>query len=417
MRIVVTSQHRFARTPDQTVWTDAKYGYSFWRRYLDVFAEVRVLARVRAISQPPERWQPVSGDGVTVAELPFVRGAWGWMRNLARLRQIARTAVGPGDAVMLRVPGETACCLDEWLIGQRRPYGIEVVGDPRELFAPGAVRSVFRPFLRAFYPRRVRRECAHAACAAYVTRETLQRHYPPPPGRFTTHYSSIELGEDAFVSATRDPAAARARRAGGATLLFIGTFEQLYKGPDIALQALALCHRRGLAAHLRLCGDGRHRGEMEQLARQLGLAESTTFLGQVPSATVRAELDAADLFISPSRQEGLPRAVIEALARGVPTIASAVGGTAELLPADELIAALDVDARSRGAAATHRAAHELAEKISTLLADDQRLAEMSARNLQTAGEYRESLLRRRRREMYQALRAATERWLAAGAEI
>lgn len=401
MRIVVTSQHRYQRTPDGVVWTEGKYGYSFWRRYLDAFDAVRVVARAREVATVPAEWKPVSGAGVEVWALPFVRGAWGWARNLLALRKAARAAIEPTDAVMLRAPGEVACCVDTWLWSQKRPYGVEVVGDPRELFAPGAVKSVFRPILRAIYPGRVRKECAQSACAAYVTRETLQRSYPPPAGGFSTHYSSIELGDDAFVATSRSAAEIAARtESSGVTLLFVGTFAQMYKGPDVAVAAAAECVRAGLPVRLRMCGDGKHRGEIEQQAKQAGIAERVTFLGQVPPATVRSELDQASIFISPSRQEGLPRAVIEAMARATPTIASTVGGTAELLPDDQLV--------TLGPA--HEMGRALAAKIGVFARDAARMAQMSARNLQVSREYQETVLRERRKAMYAALRTATEKW-------
>ncbi|QOJ14231.1 MAG: glycosyltransferase family 4 protein [Planctomycetia bacterium] len=400
MRIVVTSQHRYARTPDGRVWTDAKYAYSFWRRYLDVFDRVRVVARVRPIDAAPADWQPVTGEGVEVAPLPFVRGAWGWVRNLRAMRSAARSAIEPRDAVMLRAPGEVACCVDTWLWKQRRPYGVEVVGDPRELFAPGAVRSPFRPLLRALYPRRVRLECARATCAAYVTRETLQRSYPPPKAGLSTHYSSIELRDEAFVERPRTGVEPISESRPG-RLLFVGSFGQMYKGPDVAIGALRRCRDAGVPVRLRMCGDGQHRPEMEAFADRLGVRDSVEFLGQVDSARVRQELDAADVFISPARQEGLPRAVIEAFARAAPTVASNVGGTAELVDEPERIEL----------GSTEAMATALARRVIELLRDPPRRERLSARNLAVAAAYHERELSQRRRRMYEYLRSETEGWV------
>ena len=62
------------------------------------------------------------------------------------------------------------------------------------------------------------------------------------------------------------------------------------------------------------------------------LRDRVRFRGQLTTPVdVRAELDRADLFVLPSRQEGLPRAMIEAMARALPCIGSSVGGIPELL--------------------------------------------------------------------------------------
>lgn len=391
MIICVTSQHRYSRSPDGAIWTDGKYDYSFWVRYLDAFEGVRVIARVRDASIPPGDAKRVDGRGVQVAAVPFVRGPIGYLVNAAKLRAAVRNAVGAEDAVMLRVPGELALCLDSWLWRHGRVYGVEVVGDPHELYAPGSVRSIFRPLLRAFYPRRMRLECARATTAAYVTESTLQRRYPPSHAVFHTHYSSIELDDAAFAATPRRfETAPRPAR-----IVFVGTLSQLYKAPDVLLDAFARCTRRGLDATLTLIGDGRHRGELEQLAQRLNVAGRVRFAGQLAGfAAVRSELDQADLFVLASHQEGLPRATIEAMARGLPCIGSTVGGTPELLPAEDMVVPGDAAA--------------LADVIERTLSDPARLSRMAERNLQKAREYHQSALRVRRAAHYAALREATK---------
>jgi glycosyltransferase involved in cell wall biosynthesis len=182
------------------------------------------------------------------------------------------------------------------------------------------------------------------------------------------------------------------------TLIAVGSLEQLYKGPDLALQALAELARRGREVRLRWIGGGHHQAELETLASELGVRERVEFLGQIPRDRVLAELDRADLFIMPSRQEGLPRALVEAMARALPCIASAVGGIPELLEADELIPNQDAPA--------------LARKLDALLGDPARMERLSARNLACAQGYREDLLAARREEFYRVVRDATARWVA-----
>src|SRR5207253_6445170 len=117
-----------------------------------------------------------------------------------------------------------------------------------------------------------------------------------------------------------------------------------------------------------------YRSELESRANAAGLNGAARFRGQLASPdAVRAELDRADLFVLPSRQEGLPRAMLEAMARGLPCIGSTVGGIPELLPAEDLVPPGDASA--------------LTQKIHDVLGDPQRMARMSARNLEKAREY------------------------------
>src|SRR5207302_3928988 len=136
----------------------------------------------------------------------------------------------------------------------------------------------------------------------------------------------------------------------------------------------------------------------EARAKALGLNGAVQFRGQVVSAdAVRAELDRADLFVLPSRQEGLPRAMIEAMARGLPCIGSTVGGSPGLLPVEDLVPPGDASALTR--------------KIHDVLGDPQRMARMSARNLEKAREYRKDVLSERRRVFYEHVKAETMAWL------
>src|SRR5262249_53589832 len=132
-------------------------------------------------------------------------------------------------------------------------------------------------------------------------------------------------------------------------LVFVGSLANRHKGLDVAIDALARCRREGTHVALTVLGDGIERRGLEARARTLGLGEGIRFLGQLPAGrAVRSVLEASDLFVLPSRTEGLPRAMLEAMAAGTPALASRVGGSAELLPEDRLLS--PGDARALGAA-------------------------------------------------------------------
>ena len=178
----------------------------------------------------------------------------------------------------------------------------------------------------------------------------------------------------------------------------IGSLSQLYKAPDVLIDAVAACTREGLDLRLTIVGDGKERPVLEARARALGLGPRVRFLGQLPAGeAVRAELDRADLFVLPSRQEGLPRAMVEAMARALPCIGSTVGGIPELLPPEDLVPPGDVGT--------------LARKIREVVGDPDRMARMSARNLEKARQYGEDLLLERRVAFYRHIKACTQAWL------
>ncbi len=393
MRVIVSLEHHFDRTPDGVVWTQTQFPYRFWQRYLEVFDQVRVVARVRNAPRAAPDWQRADGRHVSFAAIPEYLGPRQYLMRFRQIRAAARSAIGADDAVILRVSSQIASLLYPLLRRDGRPYGVEVVSDPYDVFAPGSVRHPLRPFFRWLFPRRLRQHCAGAVAACYVTEQALQRRYPCPS--FSVAASDVELPDEAIVPAPRS------LRASGAAcrLIFVGTLGQLYKAPDVLIDAVALCVRDGVDLTLTLLGDGKHRVELEARAHALGIADRVTFRGQVTAgAAVRAELDAADLFVLPSRQEGMPRAMIEAMARALPCIGSTVGGIPELLPPEDLAPPGDVAA--------------LAQVIREMVASPERMAHASARNLERARAFAESRLRAQRLAFFQRVREQTEAWIA-----
>ncbi len=397
MNVLISLCQRFDRSPDGAVWTPGPFPHSFWTRYLEVFDSVTVLARVREATSVPANWKRADGPEVHFQGLPNYVGPWQYLLKSRQLKQMASRALSRNDAVILRVPSAISDCLMPILGRTEHPYGVEVVSDPYDVFSPGSIKSVLRPFLRWYFPRQLRRRCAAASAAAYVTTGALQRRYPCPT--YSVGFSDVELPSEAWVSSPRLQVPGKQTFS----LVTVGSLQQLYKAPDILIDAVHECVRNGLDLKLMLAGDGQFRQQLEARAEGLGLTGRVVFLGHLPARdSVQAALDSADLFVLPSRMEGLPRAMVEAMARGLPCIGSAVGGIPELLPQEDLVAPGDVLG--------------LAKKIQDVLGDPARLAHMSARNLNTAQDYREESLRTRRLDFYRTVREKTAAWLSNGPE-
>ncbi len=101
------------------------------------------------------------------------------------------------------------------------------------------------------------------------------------------------------------------------------------KGIDDYLKAMAILAGRFPEARFVIVGDGGSRRELEEQARQLGLAERVAFTGT--KLDVAAILSQAAVSVAPSLSEGLSNVVLESMAAGVPVVATRVGGTPEIL--------------------------------------------------------------------------------------
>lgn len=393
MNVLVTTEERFVRTPDGQVWSGGSGSHSFWMRYLKTFDSVRVLARVAVSQAAPETWQHADGDKIIFCALPHFVGAKEQLRQVGAIRKAVKNALNGSDAIILRAFSVIA----PYVISQipsSRPFAVELAGDPHEVFGPFADPYPLRPLLRWWFTQQLKRQCKKACAVAYVTDHELRNRYPGTHHAFSTVYSSIELNDGAFASAPRH----FSRVPQPLRIVSVGSMERLYKGFDTLIEAVAIAKQNGVSISLRIIGEGRCRRELEKLVQQRGLEREVTFTGRISAGqAIRNELDDSDLFVLASKTEGLPRAMIEAMARALPCVGTAVGGMPELLPASELV--------PRGDSAA------LAQKIIELSSAPERLNQASERNLIKARQYRSAVLCARRRQLYEFLREQTERWI------
>lgn len=122
------------------------------------------------------------------------------------------------------------------------------------------------------------------------------------------------------------------------------------KGFRYLLEAFSVAAKDDPTVQLRLAGDGPMRAELEEQARRLGVAERVVFLGHATEARIRDELAAADIFVLPSLAEGLPVSLMEAMAVGVPVIATNIAAVGELIDdgrSGRLVAPTDASALAR----------------------------------------------------------------------
>jgi glycosyltransferase involved in cell wall biosynthesis len=115
-------------------------------------------------------------------------------------------------------------------------------------------------------------------------------------------------------------------------ILFVGSLI-LLKGVGFLLDALAQVQRQRQDWCLDLVGDGQDRATFERQAAELGLAPQVTFHGWKTKTEVAGFMRQADLFVLPSLWDNMPCVVVEAMASGLPIVASDVGGIPEMVDA------------------------------------------------------------------------------------
>ncbi|HBF13387.1 MAG TPA: glycosyltransferase family 4 protein [Deltaproteobacteria bacterium] len=103
------------------------------------------------------------------------------------------------------------------------------------------------------------------------------------------------------------------------------------KGFDVLLEAMLQLKDKGLPIHLTLVGDGPERKDLETMVRTFGLKHFVSFAGWIEQEGLKNFYAKADLFVLPSLYEGMPNVVLEAMAAGLPVIATDIAGSREIV--------------------------------------------------------------------------------------
>lgn len=327
VHILFVHDHIFRVGADATVFSPGQLPYSTFRRYLEVFSSIEVLARSRHGDIHTSSLNQSSGPNVSFV---FDHGFQSPVDFLIARRRIVDSVgkrVMAADAVIARLPSELGQIAVRCALHWKRPLAVEVVGCAFDAYWNyGSIAGrVYAPIMY----RRMQRAVAAAPFSLYVTRRFLQQRYRSRG--VTAGISDVQLSRS-----SRDTLSRRldkvAHEHSDITLGFIGSLRSTYKGLDVALTALRALRLRGRSVRLRVLGDG-DQARWRKLATELGVTDAVCFDGVLPAGdAVCGWLDGIDLFIQPSKQEGLPRSLLEAMSRACPAVGSTAGGISELLP-------------------------------------------------------------------------------------
>jgi colanic acid/amylovoran biosynthesis glycosyltransferase len=181
---------------------------------------------------------------------------------------------------------------------------------------------------RSFLQRRLSDASFIVAISDYNRRFLVHRSLS---GGTPIHVVHCGIAPDAYRFSPRVPTRGRPVCA-----LCVASLQE-YKGHCVLIEALATARQRLAQVQLDLVGDGPLRGELEELARKLGLDSRVRFHGVLTESAVTSLLQRADLFVLPSvvarngQMEGIPVALMEAFATGVPVVATRLSGVPELV--------------------------------------------------------------------------------------
>lgn len=390
MKVLVSDEAHIFKLPDGSYWSDAVNGYEFYKRYMEVFSEVRLVARMKQVDKLPGKCIRLDGPNLEIYGIPFFQGPVQFLKKLFSILQSLKNVDYGCDVAILRVPSITSQVVMRRL-RKDIPLGGEVIYDPYSDAHSNSNGLLFR-IIWMLISLDLSRFCKKANGVSYVTERAIQQHYPAMAhikGQceeyFETFYSSIILKDKAFASP-------RKYNKSNAIKLVMSdvAMNNDRKGEDVFIKTIYESRKKGYDVSGILIGDGNRRKNYEVLAQELNVEHYVRFTGLFPSADeVREVLKEADLFLFPTKAEGLPRGVLEAMAIGLPVVTTPVGGIPEVIEQKYLFEPLDVKGFS--------------DMVCHLIDNPEELAEMSRKNFDKAQEYKDSSLQNKRNQFYSKL--------------
>lgn len=300
-----------------------------FNRYLEVVDELVIAIRTFHLDKEFHKanLHEVHLNRIRMVELPNLNSVKGLIIDKKSVYKQLYKIVQESDLVFARMPSVISNIVIKIAIKLQKPYLVEVGGCVWDAYWNHSIKGkIIAPFLYYETKKMIRK----APFAVYVTNQFLQKRYP---NRFRTE-SCSNVSLSSFNDSTLEARIVRISAMKKSDQVIIGTtaaIDVTYKGQELIIEAISKLNKQGYNFVYELVGAG-SRDYLESIARKWGVLENVKFLGIMLNKDVIKWLDKIDIYAQPSKQEGLPRALIEAMSRGCPSIGSITAGIPELLP-------------------------------------------------------------------------------------
>lgn len=299
-----------------------------FKRYYTIAENLAVLIRVVDISEEAaqKRFSKITVNPIEIIACPNLSSIRGFLNN-KKAKAVIELEVIKSDYIVARLPSLIGFSAINYARKHNKPYLVEVVACPWDASWNHSLEGkIAAPYMYFSTKKRVKA----APYAVYVTNKFLQNRYPCA-GK---HVACSNVSLPDIDETVLEKRLAKIDSMPVDKPKIIGTIAAVnvrYKGQQYIIKALGKLKKEGIdniEYHLVGAGDNSY---LKSVAKKYGVETQVQFLGSIPHKEVFDWLDAIDIYVQPSRQEGLPRALIEAMSRGLPSFGAYTGGIPELL--------------------------------------------------------------------------------------
>jgi glycosyltransferase involved in cell wall biosynthesis len=295
------------------------------KRYIDVFGNITLVTRGNDVSVFKENLKPSSMDNAVFVRVPDYKTI-AKLFNIFKAIKIIRNEVKMSDYIIART-SSLAYIAIKYAIKYKKPYLIEVVGCPWDALWNHSFKGKLIAFASYFIQKKAVKQASYVI---YVSNHFLQKRYP-------TKGKCINCSNVALITTRDDVLKERIKKIKALTKgskIVLGTIAAIdvrYKGQQYVIEALGKLKKEGTTNfEYQLVGKGKQTF-LKSLASKHDVNDQVKFIGYMDHKDVWKWLDTIDIYVQPSRTEGLPRALIEAMSRALPAFGARSGGIPELI--------------------------------------------------------------------------------------
>jgi glycosyltransferase involved in cell wall biosynthesis len=325
MKLLFAHDHIFYKYNDQ-FYSSGGLSKEMLERYTAVFDEVTIISRQKHIKKYNDKLTLASTNRVNFVEVPNFKSLKS-LHKIIKAKKIINGQIQSCDALIARIPSSIGEMAINSANNLSKQYLVEVVACTWDAHWNHSVKGkIVAPF--SYF--KTKKLVKNAGLVVYVTNEFLQKRYPTK-GK-SVNCSNVALKEfNDEIIANR---IAKIDRMCDEHKLILGTIAAVnvrYKGQQYIIEALGKLRKQGITnIEYRLVGGG-DQSFLKHIANKNNVIDQVIFLGSMPHDKVFNWLESVDIYVQPSRQEGLPRALIEAMSCGLPSFGANTAGIPELL--------------------------------------------------------------------------------------
>lgn len=361
--------------------------YEFFKsRYVEIFENIVVSTRVKDKNKEKGNilgYRKTNGENVEVKPINTYKDIPDAIKNKKRIKAEVNEIVKNLDKVIVRMPSIIGMFACDSAKENDKPYMIEMVACPWDGYKnhthwAGKLMAPIMWYLNKRYLK-------DASKVLYVTNEFLQRRYPTKGEAIAC--SDVILNElDNTVLQKRLKKIENMKDADVIKLATVASVGLKYKGQEFVMKSMASLKKEGKKMEYYLAGSGDDT-RLKNIAKKLGIENEVHFLGSLPHIEIFDLVDNIDIYIQPSLQEGLPRALVEAMSRACPAIGSSAGGIPELLDESYIFKKKKVN--------------RLSKILKNVKIDE--LKEQAIRNYEKVKDFDNEILNKKRKEFYKKI--------------